>query len=408
MGLVEPVEREEYAPLAGKRIVIGLTASTAVYKSIDLARKLIRMGAEVRYVVTREASRYIGDDLLEWAVGYPPYRELSGRREHLELSEWGDTLVIAPATLKTMSRIAYGLGDELLPLLALTMLGSGKRVIVVPTMNIKLYKSPQYKIVTETLVRENVLIIPPFIEEDRLKYPPLEDLAYCIEALTNRGRDLEGAKALVTAGPTYEYIDPVRVLTNPSSGLMGVLLAREIACRGGDVDLLHGPLKTTPPYMVNKISVVSTAEMAHKVGELTSVKRYDFAVFAAAPADYTVLSRSRFKISSRESPKLTIALQQTLKTVKMVDKNNRPGKLVVFTAETTQSYEELVARAREKLVDYDADIAVANNVSTGVGFSSKYIDACIVDREQHYCLGVVRKERLARVVVDKLLGKTYI
>jgi phosphopantothenoylcysteine decarboxylase/phosphopantothenate--cysteine ligase len=400
--LSEYLRRYEYAPLSGKKIVLGLTASSAVYKSIDLARQLIRNGAIVDIVLTRETLKLIGADLVEWAVGRKPYVETTGLIEHIDLAHKADALVIAPATLKTMSRIAYGYTDELLPLLATAMLGLGKKVLVVPTMNKALYDSPQYRMIHERLAENNVYVLPVFIEEDRVKYPPINDLVHCIDALVNRGRDLEGVKAVVTAGPTREYIDPVRIITNSSTGYMGVLIARELACRGAEVDLVHGPLGVDKPYMVRGCSVETTAEMAHKLGELTSSRRYDVGVYAAAPSDFTVLSRSSSKIPTRESRELTLTLKPTIKVVKHISRQNKPGINIIFTAETTDTYEELVQRAREKINDYGADLAVANRVYRGVGFASEYIDACIVGMNERLCYGVIHKKLLARILVDRI------
>jgi len=398
----EVVERDLYAPLQGRRIVLGLTSSSAIYRSIDLARRLIRQGGEIDVVMTRESLKLIGVDLVEWAIGRKPYIEVTGGVEHVKLSSTTDALVIAPATLKTLAKIAYGLTDDLLSLLATAMLGRGRKVIVVPTMNIALYNSPQARDVLKRLNEIGVYVIPPFIEEDRVKYPPLADLEYCIETIINRGRDLEGYRALVTAGPTREYIDPVRVITNPSSGLMGVLIAREIACRGGIVDLVHGPLSVDKPYMVKSHSVETTSEMASVVGELASRNKYDIAVHTAAPVDYTPAIRAGGKISSRERRELTIILRSTPKVVKSMLQYGKPKVNVIFTAETAETYGELVEKAKIKHVDYSADLTIANRVYKGVGFSSELIDACIIEKDKYTCYGVVFKRFLARIIVDKI------
>jgi len=395
----------EYKPLAGKSIVLGLTSSSAVYRSLDLARSLLRLGASVDVAMTREAAKLISPILVEWAIGHKPYTKLSGAAEHIALANHSDLLVIAPATLRTLARIACGLTDELLPLLATAMLGLGKRVMAVPTMNIALYNSPQYRSVEAKLEEIGVYILKPLIEEGKAKFPPLEDLVHCVEAYANRGRDLAGYRILVTAGPTREYIDPVRVITNPSSGLMGVLIAREAACRGASVDLIHGPLAVKPPYMVERVYAETTSDMARAVAKRTNEVKYDAAIFAAAPADFAPVIKSPVKIPSRSSGELELVLRPTPKVVKHASKQNRPRILVIFVAETAGDHAELVEKARAKLEDYDADVVVANRVFSGVGFASNYIDACIVERDKHFCYGVVRKEALARIVVDAVAGK---
>lgn len=393
---------EEYSPLRNRRILFGLTASSSIYRSIDLVRKLIRLGAEIKVVMTRESLSLITPDLVEWAIGSKPLIEFTGRAEHIELANWAEAFIIAPATLNTISRIAYGIADQLLHLTAITMMGAGKKLAILPTMNMKLYNSPQYREAINKLASyNNVSIINPLIEEGKAKFPPINDVVHCIDALVNRGRDLEGKYMLITAGPTIEYIDPVRIITNNSSGLMGVLLAREAVCRGAVVDLVHGPLRVEPPYNVNKYPVTTTAQMAKTISKLTNEKQYDAAIFAAAPSDYTVLSRSHKKISTHEHVSLVVRLKQTPKTIKYVSRSKKPKLLIIFSAETVDNHLELVEKARNKLLEYNADLAIANNVSiSGVGFSSNYIDACIVSSDSHECMGVIRKEVLARKIID--------
>jgi phosphopantothenoylcysteine decarboxylase/phosphopantothenate--cysteine ligase len=406
MSLREEIAGLVYQPLARKNIVLGVTGSSAVYKSVDLARRLIRMGATVRVVMTRFSTRLIGPDLFYWATGSKPYIEMTGETEHIDLAKWGDAMVVAPATLNTMSKIAYGVLDELLPLVAVTMIGSGKRVVVVPAMNIRLFNTPQYKRAVEILEEQGVSIIPPLVEEDKAKYPPLEDLAHCVDAIVNRGRDLAGHRVLVTAGPTREHIDPVRVITNPSSGLMGVLVAREAACRGAVVDLVHGPISVEAPYMVNKYSVETTEDMARAVESLTEKYEYSIAVFAAAPADYKPVASSTEKIPSRSTPRLVLELTSTPKVLKSISK--RPRVLVGFAAETA-SGEKLLEKALEKISDYNFDLLVANNVlSERAGFAKLFLDALVVDKSGRVLeKGLLVKHEVARKLLDYAKEKLY-
>jgi len=185
---------------------------------------------------------------------------------------------------------------------------------------------------------------------------------------------------------------------------MGVLIAREAVCRGAKVDLVHGPIYIDPPYTVNTYNVTTTSELAKKISDLTSVKKYDAAIFAAAPADYTVTEKSPKKISTREVKHLILRLRPTPKTIKYISKSNRPEKIIIFVAETTNDHEELVKKARQKLIEYGADIAISNNVKEpGIGFSSNYLDACIVMRNKYECLGLVRKEIIARKIIDLVI-----
>jgi len=399
MSLREEVVSFVYRSLVGKNIVLGVTGSSAIYRSVDLARRLIRMGAVVRVVMSKFSTKLIGPDLFYWATGSKPYIEMTGETEHIDLAKWGDAMVVAPATLSTMNKIAHGVLDELLPLVAVTMIGSGKKVIVVPAMNIRLFNTPHYKKAVKILEEYGVVVIPPLLEEDKAKYPPLEDLAQCVDAVVNRGRDLVGYKVLVTAGPTREYIDPVRIISNPSSGLMGVLVAREAACRGAIVDLVHGPLSVEAPYMVNRFRVETTEDMAGIVRDLTERHEYDVAVFAAAPADYKPITPSAQKISSKSNLKLILELTTTPKIVKLIVK--RPKILVGFAAETV-SGDGLVVKAIEKISEYGFDLIVANNVlSEQGGFGKHFLDAVIVEKSRGVIeRGLLLKYNIARRILD--------
>jgi phosphopantothenoylcysteine decarboxylase/phosphopantothenate--cysteine ligase len=402
--LIEEIRKDEYMPLSGKRIALGITGSVAAYRSVDLARKLIRMGAEVRPILTRFATRLIGPDLLWWATGNKPLVEMTGETEHIDVAKWADALVIAPATLNTMSKIAYGILDELLSLTAATMMGDGKKIIIAPAMNIRLYTSPQYERARKLLEEYNAVIIPPFIEENKVKFPPLEDLAHCIDTVLNRGQDLKGKRIIVTAGATREYLDPVRVLTNPSSGLMGILIAREAACRGAQVDLVSGVTRFNPPYMVRSLNVETTSDMAEAVERLTSENEYDAGVFAAAPADYKPKVYYEEKLSTRSSRSVVIELEATRKVLKAVVK--RPKVLIGFAAESSKAPEELVEKSRVKLHDYDLDLIVANNIlSERAGFSKPFLEVCYVWKEGFKCPGESFKEAVARTVVDYVAGR---
>ena len=398
MSSPEELKPREITPLRGRRIVLGLTASSSIYRSIDLARELIRMGAIVRVVMTRASTRLIGIDLVYWATGWEPLVESTGRTEHIDLAKWGDIMVVAPATLNTMGKIAGGILDELLPLTATTMMGDGKPLILVPAMNIRLYNSPQYKRIEETLRGYGAIIIKPLIEEGRAKYPPIPDLAHCIDAVANRGQDLQGARILVTAGATLEKIDPVRAITNPSSGLMGVLIAREAACRGAIVDMVHGKVSVQAPYNTARYYAETTSAMASLVRELTSRYKYDAAIFAAAPADFRPLEAKESKIPSASTERLVVTLVPTEKVIKSI--SSRPRMMVGFAAETA-SGEELVERGRRKLDEYGVDMVVAHNVFTkGAGFSESYLDAVLVSRRDVRRMGVTHKYIISREIVD--------
>jgi len=401
--MAEEITRYIHQPLQGRNIVLGLTASSSIYKSIDLARRLIRMGGNIRVVMTKASLKLLGPDLVHWAVGSKPLYEMSGETEHIDLANWGTIMVVSPATLNTMSKVASGILDELLTLTAVTMMGSGKKVVFVPAMNLRLLNSPQYRNAAKTLNEYGAVVLPPMMEEDKAKYPPIDDLSHCIDAITNRGVDLKGYRILVTAGPTREYIDPVRVITNPSSGLMGVILARELACRGAQVDLVHGPMSFKPPYMVRSIGVETTSEMAERIRELTTGTTYDAAVFAAAPADYRPSVSFSEKVSTRSRPYLELKLEPTPKTIKSIV--NRPRVLIAFAAESC-SGDELVEKAVMKATEYMADLVVGNNILGGsAGFGKEMLDTVIVSNGRVIDKGYKLKAEVARIIGDFIAEK---
>ncbi len=392
-----------FSGLRDKKIIIGLTASSAIYRSIDLARELIRHGAKVVFTATEETKKFIGETLLEWAVGSKPIYEATGKVEHIELAEWADAMLVAPATLATMSRIAYGITEDIVSLTAATILGSGKKLIVVPSMNVKLYNSPQYRRTTETLKSLGVFVTPPYISEGKAKFPPLRDLIHLVDAMINRGRDLDGINVLITGGATREYIDPVRIITNPSSGLMGILLALEMGARGAFVDLVLGASSHPPPYYVAVHRCETTIEMINVVKKLSQNKRYDAAVFAAAPSDFKPLIKTKEKIDTHDISVLNLRIKVNPKVVNAIPRTKRPRVKIIFAAETVADETTLIEKAMRKLDIYDADMVVANIVGKGLpGFSSELITTCIVTRNERICLGTIGKNILARRIADEI------
>ena len=401
---------EESRVLWGRKIVLGITSSVALYRSIDLARKLMRRGARIRIVMSREASRFISPLLFEWATGVKPIVDVGGEVEHIMLAREYDGMVIAPATANTIAKIAYGITDTSVTLTALSFHGMGKPVLVVPVMHLNMYHS---RIVKENIDRLKQLgyhVLEPMIEEDKAKIPPIEEIALKTEVLVLRGEDLRGVRVLVTAGPTREYLDPVRFLSNPSSGRMGVAVAREAYYRGARVKLIHGPLcGVEAPLWVERTGVISTKEMREAVLEEIDKGEYDIIVLAAAPADYGFRETSQVKIDS--SNRLVVELEPTPKIIRDVvkaAKTKKPSTIIIgFAAETVENDKELVERARRKLEKYGVDIIVANNVARkDIGFTSKYNEVYIVTKDKVEHIPKKTKEEIARIILDKALELT--
>ncbi|MET1127730.1 MAG: bifunctional phosphopantothenoylcysteine decarboxylase/phosphopantothenate--cysteine ligase CoaBC [Thermoproteota archaeon] len=373
---------EEDGDLRGKCIVLGVTASASMYRSIDLARALMRMGAVVRVAMTPEAAKLISPEMFSWATGLPAVTEMTGAVEHVSLARLCDAVVVAPASLETLSEIASFGARTVVSALVQEALGLGKPVLAVPAMHEGMWRRAS-KLVRE-LEEQGLAVMSPVLEGDRAKYPPVELVAWWAEAVISRGRDLAGRKLLVTAGPTREHIDPVRVVTNPSSGLMGLAVALEASWRGAEVHLVHGPLCAPVPsqwrsYVAEAVRVERGSEMAEAVAALAS-RGIDAAVYAAAVSDYRPASEASSKIPS-ERGALELRLEPTEKVVARGLAAAPNAVHVGFAAETARSVEELLEKARRKLEKYRLDAVAANNVlEEGAGFGFPTNHVYVVDR----------------------------
>jgi len=403
--LSHPVERIRgtySSSLAGRCVVLGITGSVAAYKALDTARWLIRRGADVRVVMTNVASELIGPKLVQWATGNTPVVELSGDVEHIGLTWDCDSMLIAPATLSTMAKVAYGITDNPVSVTAVSMHGQGKPLVIVPAMHGSMMGSRQFSVVRAQLERMGVTVVPPIVEEDVAKYPDPLLIARITASVTLRGRDLKGKRVLVTAGATREWIDEVRFITNASSGSMGIEAAIEAHSRGADVDLVHGP-SVEPPHVIRSYRAETTDDMARIVSRLTEAGEYDAIIAAAAPLDFKPEKRLAGKLKS--GVEMDVRLVPTQKVISAI--RRRPKVMIAFAAEVTEDRDALLEAAKAKLEKYSADLIVANTVgASDVGFSSRYLKAVLVERKTHKYLDKVLKEDVARMLLDYVFEKT--
>lgn len=393
--------------LEGKCVLLGVTGSVAIYRSIDTARWLMRRAAKVRVVLTKPAAELVTPKMWEWATGSPPVTELSGEVEHISLARECDSMLIAPATLSTLSKVAYGIVDNPVALTAVSMRSLGKPVAVAPAMHGNMTESHQYRRAIIELERMGYAIIPPHLEKGVAKYQDPKLIARIMSSLTLHGRDMEGLSVLVTAGPTREWLDPVRFISNPSSGLMGLEAALEAYARGARVTLVHGPMHLDAPAFLRAVKTETTEEMARVVEDLTSTEQYDVMVAAAAPVDFRPSEKMPHKI--RSGTELTLTLKPTPKVVGSLGR--RPRVLVIFAAETTEDLGELESKAREKLSKYGADIVVANVVGVpGLGFASSRETGVILGKDFKRVFRDTLKEELASQIFDlalEILGGSH-
>lgn len=387
--------------LRNVKIGFGLTGSVAIYRVIDVMRELIRRGADVYAVMSKAATELLNPTLVEWAIGSKVLTEFKGEVGHVSLSKEVSSFVIAPATADIISKLAHGVCDNPVSLTAVNMLGLRKPVVVVPAMHSGLWYSPPISEAMKKLEEFGVVVVPPDISDGRAKLPENDDIVVAVEASTLRGRDLRNTRILVTAGPTREYLDRVRFLTNASSGKMGVAIAREAYFRGADVTLVHGPLSTKKPHYVRSINVTTTEEMLDAVLSEVKSREYDAIVLAAAPADFRFKKSVEGKIKS-EAGSLTAELEATPK-ISLNVRKEFSGLLVGFAAEVAEGeVSKLVELALEKLDKRGFDIIVANDVSRrDIGFTVDYNEVLLVSKKGYRELvSKSLKEVVARKILD--------
>ncbi|MCE4615333.1 MAG: bifunctional phosphopantothenoylcysteine decarboxylase/phosphopantothenate--cysteine ligase CoaBC [Desulfurococcales archaeon] len=393
--------------LKGKCILLGVTGSIALYKSVDYARNLIKRGADIHIMMTPEALKMISPSLFEWATGNPVITGLTGKTEHIYMARRCDAMVIVPATLNTISKMAQGITDENVSLTAVSFIGYKKNVLLVPAMHLNMYKT-SYLSGSLTKLQDlgYVYSLSPRIVEGSLKIHEVDDIVRWSIPLILRGRDLKGVKMLVTAGSTREYLDKVRFITNPGTGRMGVEIASEAYARGADVVLLTGHLEVRVPKFLDKVvRVETTEEMAYKMEELTSLTRFDVIISAASPVDFKPSEFHDRKL--RSGQEITVNLVPTPKVISGIQK--RPKVMVAFVADLAGSIDELKEMAFNKLKKHDAELTIANNVGRkDIGFASEYNEILMAYKNGNYEISPkMRKEEVSRFILDRIRKKLF-
>ena len=390
--------------LWGTRIALCITGSSAAYRSVDLARLLIRHGADVVPVMTDAAMELVGPELLHWATGNVPVTKLTGALEHVELGGEGpgsvNAVLVAPATATTISGIAMGDASDPVTALVNVALGAGKPVIVVPAMHEQMYRNPAIVRAIGELESMGVQVVQPSLEEGKAKIAPADDILEAVVA-SMRKKSLRGIRALVTAGPTLEWIDPIRAITNRGSGRTGAYVAKELIARGAEVAIVAGPSDVEMPRNARVVHVETTEEMVEVAGKLVEDFRPNFAVATASPADFRPERTADRKIPTEEGP-LEIRLVPTPKVVDALS-----SRIPVFAFRAVHGHladEELAAEGREYMRKHQGVFAVAvNDVSEkGLGFGSEYNRLILVSRDRVEPLPPLHKRALALHLVDFL------
>ena len=397
--------------LEDKKVVLCITGSVAAVRCSEIARGLMRHGAEVFTVMSEMARKIIHPYLMEWATGNPVVTELTGKVEHVALvgehPDRTDLVLVAPATANTISKVACGIDDTPVTSVVSTAFGSGIPIMIVPAMHESMYRHPIVVENTEKLKASGVEFVGPRIEEGKAKIAETEEIWEVVINKLTMKRDLAGMRVLVTAGPTLEHIDPIRVLTNKSSGKMGVALAREALNRGADVTLVYGPGTTFPPSDAKVIPVETTEEMYDAVVSELKSKKYDVVVAAAAAADWKPEKSFDYKVSTSDVSEFSVKLRPTRKIIDAVRKVSADAFLVPFKAEYGLSNDELVERGYRRLMDAEADLIVVNDVGReGAGFGVDTNEGFIVDKERKVVhVPLTTKQEVARRIFDVIAEK---
>lgn len=374
--------------LLGKKIVLCITGSVAAHLCPELSRRLMRNGAEVYVVMSPSATKILHESLMEWATGNSAITELTGRLEHVELAGVSesrcDLVLVAPSTANTVSKIACGIDDTTVTTIVSMALGSEIPVMVAPAMHGPLYDNPFVVENLKRLQEKGVEIIEPYLEEGKAKIADVDIIVERVIARLSPVREMTGLRVLVTAGPTVEYIDPVRVITNRSSGKMGVAIAKEALRRGADVTLVYGEGLVSFPSKLRTLKVDTSKAMLDAVEKELKERKFDIAFLAAAVGDFTPLQTYTYKFPSRGVEKITVDLVPTAKIIPRI-KQITPNCMVIgFRAEYKLEESRIQELSKEYLEAFNADMVAINDVSrTDIGFMSDANELWVVDSQKN-------------------------
>ncbi|RGU93618.1 bifunctional phosphopantothenoylcysteine decarboxylase/phosphopantothenate--cysteine ligase CoaBC [Clostridium sp. AF15-17LB] len=394
--------------LQGKTILLGVTGGIAAYKSASLASLLVKSGAEVHVLMTEHARNFINPVTFETLTGHKCITDTFDRNfefnvEHVALAKKADAAIIAPATANVIARLAHGLADDML---TTTVLACQCPKIIAPAMNTRMYDNPITQDNLKLLEKYGMEVVSP--ASGRLacgdtgsgKMPEPDTLFQYVLRSCALPQDMAGLKVLVTAGPTQEAIDPVRFITNHSSGKMGYSIARICMLRGADVTLVTGRTALEPPMFVDTIHVISALDMFRAVTSNSQDK--DIIIKAAAVADYRPAQVSKEKVKKSDS-ELSLSLERTDDILKYLGEHKAPGQFLCgFSMET----EHMVENSRKKLVSKHLDMIVANNLKEeGAGFAGNTNVVTFITPDTQTELGIMDKENVAMCLLDEILKR---
>lgn len=393
--------------LTGKKVVLGVTGGIAAYKMPNVARMLKKMHCNVHVIMTQNATNFITATTFETLTGNKCLIDTFDRNfefsvEHVAIAKQADLVLIAPATANVIGKIAGGIADDML---TTTVMACTCKILIAPAMNHNMYHNSIVQENIEKLKRHGYEIIDPVCgmlangDTGDGKLPSEETLvSYVVRELAHE-KDLHGKKVLVTAGPTQEAIDPVRYITNHSTGKMGYALAEAAMLRGAEVTLISGPTAIEPPMFVNVIPIISAQEMFEKVA--TNATENDIIIKAAAVADYRPKEVCDEKIKKSDHD-TEIELERTTDILAYLGKNKGKTFLCGFSMET----ENMLENSRRKLDKKNLDMIVANNLKDkGAGFGVDTNLITIITRDRELQLELMSKQDAANCILDEIIRK---
>jgi phosphopantothenoylcysteine decarboxylase/phosphopantothenate--cysteine ligase len=392
--------------LKGKTVVLGVSGGIACYKACELASLLVKQHADVQVIMTENATKFVTPVTFEQLTGNKALTDTFDRNfvhsvEHISVADRADMVIIAPATANVAAKLAHGIADDML---TTTVLACRCPKAIAPSMNTAMFENPVTQDNIETLRHYGWEVIEP--DTGRLacgavgkgKLPTPERLLECCLQTLAHEKDMKGLKVLVTAGPTREALDPVRFLTNHSTGKMGYAVAKAAARRGAEVTLVSGPVDLPKPSYINVVDVTSAKDMYDAV--TANAAESDIIIKAAAVADYRPASVADNKIKKSDDD-LSIALERTTDILKTLGENKKPGQFLCgFSMET----ENMLENSRAKLAKKNLDMIAANNVKVeGAGFGVDTNVLTLITKDTEKELPLLSKDEAADCLLDAIL-----
>lgn len=384
--------------LSEKKIVLCVAGSVAAYKAIELARLLMRHGADVTCVTSDAVTKLVQPDYFKWATGNEVITKLTGELEHIRLADYNqsDLIIVYPATANTLGKLANGIDDTPISTVLTVGFGSKIPILMCLAMHASMYDNVAVKKNVDFLKNKIEFLTPHMIEGKAKASEPEDVLEYVLRKF-GFSSILKNKKVLITAGPTIEHIDPIRIITNQSSGKTGVLLASELISSGAKVTLVYGPGIEKPPKGAKIIRIFTSKEMFNVVKKEMS-KKFDIVIIAAAVSDYTPENTSKNKIKSTKN-KIKISLKKTPKIIDQIKKYQKNVFLVGFKAETNLSKKELITLAKKKMNESSADMIVANDIgSIRYRKNPESNEVLIINSHKVISSGWMKKEKIAKFI----------